>query len=196
MKNKTRIVAAILLSFFFIMGCLNDEKQKNKIDSTEIYLEKGQQITAAVFSALSSKLQNAMEDGGVENALAYCNLNALNIVDSLSAIHQAQIRRVSDRYRNPKDQPNKSEKEIIANYKNELKKGNEIMPKVVPGPAGRPYFYAPIFVNDLCLKCHGTIGEELTQADAALIKKYYPDDLATGYKRGDFRGIWSIGFKE
>ena len=53
-----------------------------------------------------------------------------------------------------------------------------------------------IFVNDLCLKCHGKIGEELTQENADLIKKYYPNDLAVGYGKGGFRGVWSIGFEK
>ncbi|MEO1258943.1 MAG: DUF3365 domain-containing protein [Bacteroidota bacterium] len=196
MKNKIKYSAAALFFFFLAMGCLDHKQQENTNNIKEEYLAKGQQITAAVFSALSSELQNAMKNGGVENAVTYCNLHALNVVDSLSAIHQAQIRRASGKYRNPEDRPDISEKKIIDHYESEIKKGNEIIPKVVSGPDGRHYFYAPIFVNDFCLKCHGTIGQELTRENADLIKKYYPADLATGYETGDFRGIWSIGFEE
>lgn len=182
------------LSFIFFMGCLNNGKQQE--NSEKGYLEKGQQITAAVYSVLSGELQNAMQNGGVENALQYCNLNALNIVDSLSKVHQAKIRRASDKYRNSADRPDENESVMIAAYQNEIKEGKELLPKVVKGDNGRYHFYAPIYVNDLCLKCHGKIGEELTQENADLIKKYYPNDLATGYAKGDFRGVWSIDFEK
>lgn len=182
------------LSFIFLMGCLNTEKKQD--NSEKEYMEKGQQITAAVFSVLSSELQNAMQNGGVENALQYCNLNALNIVDSLSKVHQAKIRRASDKYRNPADQPTENESVMIAAYQYELQGGKEVSPKVIKGNNGRYHFYAPIHVNDLCLKCHGKIGEDLTQENADLIKKYYPNDLAIGYAKGDFRGVWSIDFEK
>ena len=183
----------LLFSFILIMGCLNDKQQNNP---KEEYIEKGQQITATVFSTLSKELQSAMKNGGIENALQYCNLNALNIVDSLSKIHHAKIRRTSKKYRNPLDRPGESESAIIEVYQKEIKDGNEIMPKVIKENNGNYHFYAPIFVNDLCLKCHGKIDEELTEENVLLIKKYYPTDLATGYSKGDFRGVWSIEFEK
>ena len=168
-------------------------KSSGVSDSSEV---QALAITAAVFSALSLKLQNAMKSGGVENALEYCNLNALSIVDSLSGINSAKIRRASNKYRNPNDQPVNNEPAVINVYQKDIKEGKEITPKVILENDGRYHFYAPIFINDLCLKCHGKIGGELTQENADLIKKYYPDDLATGYSAGDFRGVWSIEFEK
>lgn len=149
MKNKIIISVSILFFFFLLIGCSGNDKKEGAYK--ENYLEKGQQITAAVFSSLSGELQNAMENGGVENALDYCNLNALNIVDSLSKIHSASIRRASDKYRNPVDQPNRFEKSIINKYKSELENGNELIPSVVLEADGQYYFYAPIFVNRVFL---------------------------------------------
>ncbi len=188
-----KTLSAFLFSFIVLMGCTNNKQQNNP---KEEYIEKGQQITAAVFSTLSAELQNAMKNGGVENALQYCNLNALNIVDSLSKLHHAKIRRTSEKYRNPHDRPNENESAVINNYQKEIKGGKEVPPKVIQENDGRYYFYAPIFVNDLCLKCHGAVGKELTQENADLIKRYYPNDLATGYSAGEFRGIWSIKFEK
>ena len=185
---------SLLLLFILLMGCLNNNRQQSI--SEKEYIEKGQQVTAAVFSTLSSELQNAMKNGGVENALQYCNLNALNIVDSLSQAHNAKIRRTSNKYRNPLDQPDENESAIIDIYQKEMDEGKELLPKVIQESDGQHHFYAPIFVNDLCLKCHGTIGNELTQGNADLIKQYYPNDLATGYSKGNFRGVWSIAFEK
>ena len=187
-----KTISTLLFSFILLMGCLDS----NKNDSSGKYLHKGQQISAAVFSVLSAELQNAMEDGGVENALGYCNLNALNLVDSLSKIHHAKIRRTSVKYRNPEDRPVENEMAVIDAYQKEMDEGKELVPKVVQEQNGSYHFYALIFINDLCLKCHGKIGAELTQENADLIKKYYPNDLATGYSVGDFRGIWSIEFNK
>ena len=55
-------------------------------------------------------------------------------------------------------------------------------------------FFSPITTQDLCLKCHGKLGETLAVADYAVIKDLYPADDAIGYASGELRGIWSIAF--
>jgi hypothetical protein len=46
--------------------------------------------------------------------------------------------------------------------------------------------------NALCLNCHGKVGENVTQDTYQLIKDLYPGDSATGFEKGDLRGMWSI----
>jgi len=47
-----------------------------------------------------------------------------------------------------------------------------------------------------CMKCHGQAGKEIDAKTMEIISQKYPDDLATGYKEGDLRGLWKITFLE
>ena len=60
---------------------------------------------------------------------------------------------------------------------------------------GGPHFYAPIFLQQKCLACHGEIGKNVNAETDSIIKSIYPYDAATGFKEGDLRGIWSIAFE-
>ncbi len=54
---------------------------------------------------------------------------------------------------------------------------------------GQFRFAKAIKVAPVCLNCHGqTIAPEVKQA----LNEHYPNDLATGYRLGDLRGIFSI----
>jgi hypothetical protein len=48
-------------------------------------------------------------------------------------------------------------------------------------------YVEPIFVQPLCLTCHGT---ELAPELEAAIEQHYPSDEATGYVAGDLRGMF------
>lgn len=54
-------------------------------------------------------------------------------------------------------------------------------------------YYKPILIaSPLCLKCHGIAGETLDMEAQRVIRERYPQDAATGYALGEFRGLWSI----
>ena len=59
--------------------------------SDEEYLDQGLDISASTFLALSGALRKAIKTGGLENALAYCNENALALTDSLSDVYDVEI---------------------------------------------------------------------------------------------------------
>jgi hypothetical protein len=56
---------------------------------------------------------------------------------------------------------------------------------------GRYGYAEPIFIQPLCLTCHG---KELAPDIAARIEALYPDDNATGFDVGDFRGAFWVEF--
>jgi len=60
---------------------------------------------------------------------------------------------------------------------------------------GKTIYYKPIKIGmPACLNCHGTEGKEIAMKTLVAIRQKYPDDLATGYKEGEFRGMWKITF--
>ena len=158
------------------------------------FLLKGKEIATATFVALSSQLKKSLQKGGVSNAIQYCNLSAYPITDSLGEVHNALIRRTSLKVRNQNNRPTANEQVVINEYLHLIETRQNPKPKVVELDSHNVVFYAPIYANQLCLKCHGILGKTLDSSDLSLIKNYYPRDSATGYIAGDLRGIWSIRF--
>lgn len=175
-----------------ILGCIGKQPDNNPIDIPENSHDysKGKEIIAATFSSLSSELQKSMHDGGVENAIKYCNLKALPITDSLSQIYNADIKRTSEKWRNELNKPTFDEQEIIDFYKSQLIAGNELN-AMVQKVNGQNIFYAPIQIQELCLKCHG---ETSKMPYYGIIKNLYPKDQAIGFELNELRGIWSVRF--
>lgn len=184
------------------VSCRQNPGEKETAQVTELnetqraaYLEKGKAIAGATFTELSSRLQAAMQEGGVTLAVEYCQLNAFPLVDSLSKVHGADIRRTTLKVRNPKDKPSALEQEVLETYAQQDAKGETIGPIVKALEDQEVAFFAPIRTNAFCLQCHGKPGETLKEEDYALIRQHYPEDKAIGYQDGDLRGMWSIRFR-
>ena len=191
-KKSSFIFFAILI---LAIGCkeTKTENQPKTEDQkyTEDYISAGKEIASTSFISLSSALTKAKEKGGLKNALAYCNEKALPLTDSLSKVYQVDIKRTSLKYRNPNNKPSKKEEQILNQYK--LAKDNgQILQAIIDNEGGVNTFYAPIIIQDACLKCHGQ-KSEITIIKT--IEDLYPNDLATDYSRGDLRGMWCISFR-
>ncbi len=197
MKTKLiYILPALLLGLF---SCDNSGIENSKeieiqteVDSN-VKLEEGEEIAKATFKVLSSNLKKSMEKGGLENALSFCNVNAMPLTDSLSQYYNVTIKRISDKARNPKNLPTENEQNIIDNFKVNAKNKNPI---IEMNNNGNSTFYAPIITKALCLNCHGTVGESLLPENHEKIKLLYPNDKAINYNEGEQRGVWSIEFKK
>ncbi|NRB50381.1 MAG: DUF3365 domain-containing protein [Saprospiraceae bacterium] len=196
--KQLSLVYSFLLLLLILSACqnqktTNQESPITAFDESE-YITKGKAVASASFAALLGRLQAAMRDGGVPKAVEYCQLTANALMDSLSQVHQASIRRTSTRVRNPLNLPDASEQAILAQYQDSINTGGKISPIVKEVDQGRIAFYAPINVKAFCLQCHGKLGETLSKENYAVIKNRYPADKATGYREGDLRGMWSITF--
>lgn len=167
------------------------QTQATTLDTAK-YKKQGMEIAMSTFKALSGQLKSALREGGVANAAQYCNTVAYPLVDSLSEVHQATIRRTSRKIRNPKDAPTPREEEMLDVYHAKVEAGERPSPQLRQLANGEIAFYAPIMMQELCLKCHGKLGETLKAEDYALIQSLYPEDEAIGYAAGDLRGMWSI----
>lgn len=195
---RTRLILSLFFGVLLIsIACQNNANTKKLTldDATQkLYLEKGKLIAGKSFATLAGNLQKSLAEGGVTNAIQYCNLAALPLIDSLSEAHQANIRRTSLKVRNPQDTPSELEKEILEQYHVQEETGKELQAKVQQIDDKTISFFAPIKVNAFCLQCHGKIQETLTIENHKLIKQFYPEDKAFGYVAGDLRGMWHIQF--
>ena len=156
-------------------------------------VEKGRAIANTSFQTLMAQVTAAMQEGGPTHAVAYCNLQALPLVDSLSSVEGVRIKRTSDRIRAPHDRPDADERRALEHYMQMVEQGGDTTSPVVWLLGDSVAYYQPIFiVSPNCLKCHGTPGKELDPAAHAEIQRLYPEDEAIGYSEGEFRGLWSI----
>ena len=185
MRNMT-----IILVFFLLFSC----GQNNKALKQE-YLKKGTEIASLTQKELLKNVSSAMKKGGPEYAIEFCSLKALVLKDSLSKLNNCQIKRISNKYRNPFDMPRtETEKEQLEKYEQEFSEGKSLQPNVHIFKNEIEYYKPILLAKEACLKCHGDPGSHISEGTLAKIKERYPSDLAVGYALDDFRGAWKITF--
>lgn len=185
---------ALLISILILASCQSTKKQAP--ENAALYLEQGQEISMKSFMALSGEVKAQMKSGGVPAALEYCNVHALPLTDSLSKAQGVSIKRTSLKLRNPENAPTEDELEVLKNYEKKLLAQEPVEPIVLTDSDNNAHYYSPIFLNQLCLNCHGTPGKEIETSNYVMVKSLYPEDEAIGYSTGDWRGMWSITFKQ
>ena len=204
MKNFYSILIAILITFF--SACKNEQKevspskqeQEQKEASLKIdpsYQQIGLNIAFTTKSQLGKNLMGVMKEKGPVEALKFCNIKAMTLTDSMATVHNAKIKRVSDKTRNPNNNANETELKNMEAFNNMLSNGEEIAP-IIETINDSIYFYYPIITNDMCLKCHGAPNKDIDQATLSSLNDLYPTDKAVGYSENQVRGIWSIQFQK
>ena len=184
----TLVVAGILL----FTGCEKKMSEREKLS----YREQGAEISRMTYEKLSGTLVEKMQAGGIPEALGYCNAAAQDLTLEMAEEHRVSIKRTSLMTRNQLNAPDEEELRILNLYRSEKEAGRFPEAIVEIDAGGNPHYYAPILLEKKCLPCHGRVGIEVPQAVDSMIRSYYPDDRAVGFRENDLRGIWSIGFLE
>ena len=132
-----------------------------------------------------------MKSGGVEKAIQFCSANAMVLTSQVNQQlgDNISIKRISTKYRNPANQPTKSEAKILFMLENS---NSPILTRV----GDKTYkFYQPLRISKpVCLKCHGSV-EDIPENIRTTIHDIYPQDRATNYKFGDLRGAIVVTIK-
>lgn len=162
------------------------------IEKQKTFEEVGLEYALATKKLLGENLMGTIQKKGTIEALAFCNIQAMPLTDSMSTKYNASIKRVSDKNRNPDNKANAEELTYIQHFKKQLANNKEPQP-IVLEKGNKVQFYYPIPTNTMCLQCHGK-PNEINPAVRAKTLKLYPQDLAVGYSENEVRGIWSITF--
>lgn len=191
---KKTILSTLILSFIILLSCNSpnkeQEKQADKLNDKQL-LEQGQSFAMQTQKVLGKNLMNAISTKGTEHALSFCSHEAYPLTDSMAVALNAQIKRVSDKNRNPDNVANQEELDYINKSKELLSKGEKIKPMLTEVDEKLIAYY-PIMTNAMCLQCHGTPETEVMPNTIAKIDSLYPDDKAMDYKIDELRGIWVI----
>lgn len=152
----------------------------------------GLEYALSTKKVLGQNLMSTIQKKGTLEALAFCNIQAIPLTDSMSTNHNAVIKRVSDKNRNPDNKANAEELKYIDLYKAQVALNQEPKPSIIE-KGDKIQFYYPITTNSMYLQCHGTSKDISTEVREKMVA-LYPNDLALGYSENQVRGIWSIEF--
>lgn len=164
-------------------------------EATKTPAEIGMEYALNTKKQLGKNLMGAIQKKGTLEAFKFCNVRAYPITDSMAMAQNATIKRVSDKPRNPKNQANSKELDIIEKFKKAVAAGNDYKP-VTQIENGQHKVYYPIVTNSMCLQCHGVPDKDIQPDVFATINDLYPADKAKGYDVKQVRGMWAIEFKE
>ena len=120
-------------------------------------------------------------DPTYKTALGACSTLGQSMADDYNRVSDVKIRRTALRYRNPKNKPDATDKAVMERF---LASNNFKEPLVVD--MGDHYrVYKALEVKQPCLACHG---ENISQDLQKMLIRQYPNDMATNFKLGEFRG--------
>lgn len=188
-----RFIALVLLVAVVMISCKSEEKKQQQAIMKE-FTEVGQSIVKVSFESLSGNLKAAANNGGLSNAIQFCNVNAMPLTDSLSKNFNVKIKRSSLKLRNLNNYPDSLEAYMLDLYVQIQKMKKPMVGKALLANNNDVRYFAPIILKAECLKCHGSVGSDIKDETYSLIKNLYPQDEAVGFQEGELRGIWSLNF--
>lgn len=168
-----------------------EKKQYAHIASSLGYMERGLQLAMQTKAVLGKNLLQAIQTQGADGAVSFCSTKALPITDSMATVLNTNIKRVSDRNRNPLNAANKEELAFIQSCRTQQLEGKPLKPQVSEMD-NKVIAYYPILTDKMCLQCHGSPITQILPATLTSISKAYPGDKATGFSEGELRGIWVV----
>lgn len=148
-------------------------------------IEQAQALLKPFKLGLQEALRTGLQDGPVA-AIAACRIQAPAIAESLSK-RGIRLGRTSHRLRNPAN----IAPTWVAPTLDRYVQGAALDPELVKLDDGLMGYIEPITLKPLCTTCHG---EVLAAPVAQRIHELYPQDRATGFKPGDFRGVFWLEF--
>jgi len=189
----------LLLAVFLALILSACEDQKNKI---KIVKQITQKVAKTVLPKLMKTLKKKVKQTGYSNSLQFCSSFApaataaseKDLYKSLErkyGIASLNIRRISNRYRNPANKPSKRQQAVLKDWQEAIDNGADAQLTIYQ--SGSSYIgMQPIRIKKkLCLGCHGPI-KKLDEQVQKKLKKLYPNDKATGYKLKQLRGALAV----
>jgi len=161
--------------------------------NTEQLTQETRGAIKALGSELKGTLQAAIKSDGPVKALSVCHEEAPNLAQKVSQEKGMEVGRTSLRVRNELNAPDAWELSVLEQFEQRKTKGEDVKKidysEVTQQNGNKVFRYMKaIPADDVCLMCHGdTIADNLS----AEIKKLYPNDKATGFKKGDIRGAFT-----
>lgn len=156
------------------------------------FVQEAQDLASSLKTGLVSTLSLKIKEKGIVEAVPFCHEKVSEIAKMSAGdqAHKYDFGRTSHLVRNEKNKPQEWMIPYVEKFKGttQTKKPKIKFPVIVKLASGKRAYLEPLYVMPMCLQCHG---DTLSKEVKAKIKELYPQDKATGFKSGDFRGfIW------
>ena len=210
----TNLILICSLTIALLLGCgFSTEKRRPKAIEEELAKRDvkilsdaeilasgkkiGDSITMLAQVQLMELLSKKIKEGDFDHAVNFCSEKAQALTDSIGNAQEVLLKRVSLKNRNPSNKPDSLQAELLEAYAFSAKQGTKLSSNLQLYSNGDSILYnKPIFLaSNLCLNCHGAENDLSNEVKQILANKY-PNDKATGYALGDFRGLWSVKFSK
>jgi hypothetical protein len=154
---------------------------RSKLNESK-YKEAGAAAVLPLKRSLKGALVAGLEEGPI-NAISVCRVQAPELAKKASNAG-VKVGRTSRKLRNPANAPKPWMEPFLELYETDPESREPAAVIVDEQTVG---YVEPIFMQPLCVTCHG---ETLAPDLAAKIGELYPNDQATGYAAGDLRGVF------
>lgn len=184
----------ILICLCLMMSVIAAENSKEKAQAQAKaqsarslkFLQEAQSFLTPVKKAFMAEMQQGLKKGPY-NAVDVCHLKAPHLSEGKKA-DKFDFGRTSHKIRNEKNAAtDKWLVKAIDDYKSSSAKKPRF-PQVYAVDTDKYAYVEPIYIKPVCLQCHG----ELKGSVKKRISSLYPKDQATGFKLGEFRGLFWI----
>lgn len=138
---------------------------------------------------LLQTVQQAMANGGPTAAVDACQVLAPQIADAHSK-NQWRIGRTSLRLRNPANQADAWERQVLEDFARRSKTGEPLAQMRQAAVVDGEFRYMQaIATGEPCLACHGS---QIKAPVAAQLDQRYPQDQARDFTAGELRGAFTL----
>jgi len=150
----------------------------------------GDSAATVLTNTLMSRARTELETRGPARAIEFCSEAALPMTAAVQdALDRGlELKRTSSKIRNPANAPDSLERVALAYFEEKLAAGEPLARHFVQKTSDGWRYYRPIVVADFCTACHGP-RDRIHPAVQQILDERYPNDQATGYSPGDFRGV-------
>jgi len=180
-----------------VFDAVNKHMEAKKLSDSQIMegaIVWGDSIAEAAQFQFITKLQNAVKERGIVEAVPFCNLEGTQITADLESQFGISIKRVASRARNKSNLPIGMEIELLDAYKYNAENDIANRPNIQKIEDGKVLLYTKAIVikDKFCLSCHGIPKVDIQPQTLKKINELYPQDSAKNFAVGDLRGMWSI----
>ncbi len=188
-RSVTGVIATVSASLYLVLSA-----QALHAASIDVLDDNAQTAIKALGGALQAEIKGAMKQAGPVAAIAACNEQAMPITAKTSIEQGMDISRTALRIRNPDNQADSWELEVLQQFQERQAEGEPLMGMVysaIVEQEGQQVYrmMRAIPTQAVCLNCHGN---DLDPEVAQKLTTLYPQDKATGFAVGDLRGAFSV----
>lgn len=191
----------ILIISLFVVGFIIFQKpffqssaQTKTDDELTTKVAEARKTADGLMQSVRGVLVDLVKDGKFADAADACSTMAQEMTKNYAEDKGIKVYRVSLKYRNALNRPEKDEKRQLKNFDKQVAQNKPITEfyEIVKSGKNRELLYMkPLVMQEMCLKCHGSESQIPADVKKILVANY-PKDKAVDYKVGDVRGAITV----